>query len=175
MKEILVFILIIGISFPAYSQINSKEKEKINWLSIKEIDEKLKNEPKPVLVDLYTDWCYWCKVMDNRTYQNANVISYINEHFYAVKLNAETKDSIEWNKQYFSYNPRYKVNQFAMFVTGGKLQFPSTIIFTKVNEPVSIPGYLRTGDIESLLRYFGEEVYNKMSYPQFARGYINKW
>ena len=170
-----IFILTITIFILGFIQNKPIGKEKINWLSINEVQEKLRLNPKPVLVDLYTDWCYWCKVMDKRTYQNEKVIAYINEHFYAVKLNAETKDTISWNKQLYTYQPQYKVNQFALFATDRKLGFPSTIIFTKTDTPVSIPGYLRTGDIESILKYFGEGIYNKISFPEFLGTFKNKW
>ena len=99
----------------------------------------------------------------------------INEHFYAVKLNAETKDTISWNNQLYNYTEQYRVNQFTLFATGRQLRFPSTIIFTKKDNPVSIPGYLRTGDIESILKYFGEGIYQNMSFPQFAGSFKNKW
>ena len=81
-------------------------KEKINWLTISEVNLKLKAEKKPVLIDLYTNWCYWCKVMDKKTYNNQKVIAYINSHFYAVKVDGETKDEINWNgKKYIGIGP----------------------------------------------------------------------
>ena len=172
-KSIVAIITIIFIYGFSYNL--PKENEKINWLPINEVEAKFKLSPKPILVDLYTDWCYWCKVMDSRTYQNEKVIAYINEHFYAVKLNAETRDTISWDNKFYSYNARYKINQFTLFATKSRLQFPSTIIFTRVNDPVSIPGYLRTGDIESILKYFGEGNYNKMSFPEFSRTFKNVW
>ena len=42
-----------------------------------------------VLVDLYTDWCGWCKKMDKDTYAEASVIEKINKDFVSVKLNPE--------------------------------------------------------------------------------------
>lgn len=175
MKVKSIFILAIAVFIFGFSQNEPREKEQVNWLSTDEVQQKLKTDPKPVLVDLYTDWCYWCKVMDKRTYQNEKVIAYINQHFYAIKLNAETRDTILWNNQDYTYKTRYKVNQFTMFATGGKLRFPSTIIFTRPDDPVSIPGYLRTGDIESVLKYFGDGIYHKMSFPDFSQTFKNEW
>lgn len=175
MKGKLILIMSLALFIFGFSQKKPGDKEKINWLSMNEVQQKLKIEQKPVLVDLYTDWCYWCKVMDSRTYQNDKVIAYINQHFYAVKLNAETKDTISWNNQFYTYKTQYRVNDFTMFATGGQLRFPSTIVFTTEAKPVSIPGYLRTGDIESILKYFGEGIYNTMSFPDFSRTFKNKW
>ena len=170
-----IFILTTAILILGFTQNIPKEKQKINWLSINDANAKFKSDPKPILIDLYTDWCYWCKVMDSRTYQNEKVIAYINEHFYPVKLNAESRDTILWNKQFYTYKPEYKINLFSLFATGGKLQFPSTIFLTEPSHPLSIAGYLRTGDIEVFLKYFGEGNDSKMSFPEFAGTFKNKW
>jgi thioredoxin-related protein len=175
MKLKAIFILLIAFFIFGFNQSEIAKIDQVNWLSINEVQQKLKSNPKPVLIDLYTDWCYWCKVMDKRTYQNEKVIAYINEHFYAIKLNAETKDTLRWNNQDYTYNPLYKVNQFSMFATGGNLRFPSTIIITTGDDPVSIPGYLRTGDIEPILKYFGEGIYHRMSFPDYSRTFKNIW
>src|SRR5689334_3197011 len=91
--------------------------DKIEWLKIDEATIKLKSSGKPVLIDLYTDWCYWCKVMDKKTYTNSKVIAYINEHFYSVKLNAETKESVSWKEKLYHYNDKYQINDFALFLS----------------------------------------------------------
>ncbi len=159
------------------SAVNKPEsKEKINWLTVEEAQEQFKSEPKPVIIDLYTNWCYWCKVMDKKTYNNKNVISYINKHFYAVKVNAETKETIEWsNKKYF-YNPQNKMNDFALYVTNGQLGFPTTIIFSQLQkEPAAIPGFMTPKEMESILKYFGEENYKTQNYMEFAKTFKKTW
>jgi thioredoxin-related protein len=67
-------------------------QEKIQWLTFEEAFQKTSQEPKMVFVDVYTDWCGWCKKMDKETFMDPTVISYINENFYAIKLNAEKTD-----------------------------------------------------------------------------------
>jgi thiol-disulfide isomerase/thioredoxin len=62
----------------------------ISWLTIDEVPAKLKEQPKPILIDLYTTWCGWCKQMDHRTYSNKKVIQYLGDKFYTVRLDAET-------------------------------------------------------------------------------------
>src|SRR5674476_574025 len=69
-------------------------KEKVQWLSIAEMQVAYSKNPKPILVDVYTSWCGWCKVMDKQTYSNDKVAAYINEKYYAVKFDAESKDSV---------------------------------------------------------------------------------
>ena len=67
---------------------NTSRKEKIKWLSLGELQTAYAKNPKPIIIDVYTSWCGWCKVMDKNTYSNDKVADYINEHYYAVKFNA---------------------------------------------------------------------------------------
>jgi len=160
----------------SFTRVNDAAKEKINWLTIEEANAKLKVESKPVIIDLYTNWCYWCKVMDKKTYSNSNVISYINENFYAVKLNAESKDTVRWENKNFIYNPRNKVNDFALYVTRGQLAFPNTIIFGDLNQdPASIPGFMEPKEIEVILKYFGENMYKKKGFNEYAKNFKSTW
>jgi len=48
-----------------------------------------KQEHKYVLVDVYTDWCGWCKRLDKDVFPNAKVVSYLQKDFICVKVNAE--------------------------------------------------------------------------------------
>ena len=173
-KSILYLLSILLICTSAINMPAGKEK--INWLTLEEAQQKFEIEPKPVIIDLYTNWCYWCKVMDKKTYNNKNVVEYINKNFYAVKVNAETKETIEWrNKNYF-YNSQNKVNDFALYVTNGQLGFPSTIIFSQLQkEPAAIPGFMTPKEIESILKYFGEEVYKTKNFLQFSKTFKETW
>lgn len=170
---ITIFFIFIFSSFTNSSLIN---KEKVHWLSIEEMEAKMVAEKRPILVDLYTNWCYWCKVMDKKTYSDSKVAAYINEHFYAVKINAESKEAIKWGNRTFSYNEQNKVNDFALFVSPNELGFPTTAIFPELNlQPAAIPGYMTVKDIEPVLNYFGEGVYKSLIYNDFLNKYKNKW
>ena len=82
-------------------------KEELKWSSLEDVSVKLKQQQKLVLIDLYTDWCHWCKVMDKKTYSNQKVMAYLSEKFYTVKVNAETKNSLTWANKTFTYNSNY--------------------------------------------------------------------
>ena len=75
----------------------------VKWMSITDALEKVKTQPKPIIMDFYTDWCGWCKRMMQTTYANPSLAQYINANFYPVKFNAETKDTIEYLGQ--KYGP----------------------------------------------------------------------
>lgn len=171
-----VFILFACFFLFSYAKDRPTAIEKINWLSIEEAQLKVKTDPKPVLIDLYTNWCYWCKVMDKKTYNNTKVIAYINEHFYAVKLNAETKETVEWGNKDYQYNSQNKVNDFTLYVTNGQLGFPTTVIFPEIQkDPAAIPGFMQPREIETVLKYFGEESYRTQNFKEFSANFKATW
>ena len=71
----------------------STKEQRLKW--IKQANYNLFNlASEKVFIDLYTNWCGWCKRMDATTFSNQEIANYLNQNFYAVKLDAETKKSI---------------------------------------------------------------------------------
>ncbi len=66
-----------------------KPSKNLVWLDFESGYKKAVAENKIILVDMYTNWCYWCKVMDRETYTDSAIIAEINTHFVAVKMNPE--------------------------------------------------------------------------------------
>jgi thioredoxin-related protein len=171
---LITIILFSAISFSSFQQ--KKEKQKLNWLTLAEVEEKLKKEPRPVLIDLYTDWCGWCKVMDRKTYANQNVIKYLNEKFYVVKLNAETKAELMWKGKAYNYNTSYKTNDLAISLTNGELSYPTTIFLPADNSaPQTIAGMIEVKDMELITKYFGENKYGTVSFDDYAKNFKHSW
>ena len=165
-----VVILLVTASFmqPA--------KEKIQWLTMAEMQAAYSKNPKPILVDVYTSWCGWCKVMDKQTYSNDKVAAYINEKYYAVKFDAESKDSVEWNGKKYGYNERYKVNDVAMYLLFGELSYPSTVFLPTLDaRPAPLAGYLKPKELESPLKFFGDGVYKTKNFPEFMKAFKGGW
>ena len=50
---------------------------------------KAKDKDLPIMIDVYTDWCSWCKELDQNTYANKEVIDAAKK-MVSVKLNPET-------------------------------------------------------------------------------------
>jgi thioredoxin-related protein len=151
-------------------------KEKINWISLSDAEKSFKAEKKTVLIDLYTDWCGWCKVMDKKTYSDPEVVKYINEHFLPVKLDAETREKITWLGKEYNYQPSSSMNAYAVYLTRGNLSFPTTVfIHASQPEPMAVPGFLKPGDIESLLKYFGDGHFGKTPFDVYMKNFAGSW
>ena len=149
--------------------------EKVKWMTLDEVAVSLQKEKRPVLIDLYTDWCGWCKVMDKKTYTNKNVASYVGQKFYAVKLDAEGRKDITWNGKTYSFNKGYKTNDFAIYLTNGQLSYPTTVVIPVNAEPQAIPGYLAPNEFELIARYFGEGHFGKTNFDEYQKKFQSSW
>jgi uncharacterized protein YyaL (SSP411 family) len=152
------------------------QKEKIEWLTISEMQAAYKKEPRPILLDMYTSWCGWCKVMDKETYSNNKVAAYINEKYYAVKFDAESKDSVEWNGKKYGYNATNKVNDLAVYLMFGQMSYPTTIFLSALDaRPAPLAGYLKPKELESPLKFFGDGAYKTKNFPEFMKSFSSSW
>ena len=175
MQKVTVFFIAL-ITFISIASFTVKKKEKVQWLTVSELQAAYAKNPKPVLVDVYTSWCGWCKVMDRETYAKDDVAAYINEKYYAVKLDAESKESFEWNGKKYEYKPEYKSNELALYLLYGQLSFPTTVFLSAIDaQPAPIPGYLKPNEIEAPLKFFGDGIYKTKNYPEFMNGFKASW
>ena len=125
-------IAIVSMSFvyATYKKFPAEEKvDKIAWMTFEEAVEANKKAPKKMVIDMYTSWCGWCKVMDRETFTDPDVIEYINKHFYAVKFDAEQKEPIEFQgKTYEFVNAgRRGIHTLAYSLMQGKASYPSFV------------------------------------------------
>ncbi|MBC7850685.1 MAG: DUF255 domain-containing protein [Chitinophagaceae bacterium] len=172
--KVLFLLALVPVLFSSRKAANESSKTK--WLTLAQVTDSLKSEKRPVLIDLYTDWCGWCKVMDKKTYANRNVGDYLSKKFYSVKVDAESKDQITWKGKTYSFNPQYRTNDFALYLTRGQLSYPTTIIIpTDGSEPQAIPGYLEPKDFEMIAKYFGEGHFGKISFDSYQRSFKSSW
>ncbi|NOZ35849.1 MAG: thioredoxin family protein [Chlorobi bacterium] len=145
------------------------EPSPIKWLTIEQADSLFDKNPKPILIDVYTDWCGWCKYMMKTTFANKSIASYINTNFYPVRFNAETFDTVTYRGKIY-INPGVGVkskHDFAKFLLNGRFSFPTIVYIDRKRNLYQIPGYLEIKDIEPLLVYFSEDITVNASYDDW--------
>ena len=165
-------ILILSVVF----SFTNSPPPKVKWMDLKEMQEAYAKEPRPILIDMYTSWCGWCKVMDKKTYTNENVVAYINKKFYAVKFNAESKATLSFLGKDYAYNKKEKIHELAKKLAGYEVGFPSTILLSKPEAPPAvISGYMIPSEMEAPLKYFGSNANEKQSFIEFEKALKKEW
>lgn len=181
MKQLVILLgFIITAGQLACAGPNPKEGDKkadeIHWMTLAQAEQKMKEQPRKVLVDVYTGWCGWCKVMDKKTYTNPRLIQYVNENFYAVKFDAEQKSTFTFMGKEWKYQPENRVNAFAIDLLHGKLSYPTTVIMEEnFKSAQPIPGYLEVPVMEGILKYFGENNYLHTTWNVFQASFKPEW
>ena len=152
------------------------KKANINWLTWDEAGQKSQVEKRKFMVDLYTDWCGWCKKMDAATFEQEYISKYVNENYYPVKFNAEMKEDVIFKGKTYSFVPNGMrgYHQLAVEITKGRLGYP-TVVFLDENMEViqAISGYKGPEEFEKILSYFAQDYHKKMSWEKFQQSYGN--
>ena len=144
------------------------------WLTWEEMQVMQKREARKVLIDVYTDWCGWCKRMDKNTFQKADIARYVNNNYYAVKFDAEYKDDITFNGVNYSYvkSGRKGHHELAALILKGRLSFPTVVFLDegmKVIQP--IPGYQDPKSMELIVTYFARDYYKDTPWKKYTNMY----
>lgn len=156
---------------PSFSIAQEKKSDAaIAWLSFEDAVEQNNKAPKKIFIDMYTEWCGWCKRMDKTTFQDPAVSAYMNKHFYAVKFDAERKDSILFKDQYFKFKPEYKSNELAAIMMNGQMSYPTSVYIDSLSNLIGpVPGYLTAEQFMPVLKYFAEDIYLTTKWDDYVK------
>ena len=135
----LAVILFALLAFSPFS-LDFAAKEKIEWVDFSELPEKLREERRPLMVFIHTDWCKFCKLQANNTFTKTEVVKRLNEKYYCLQLDAESKEQIKFlNRVYHPQSIGYHSLAEMLGKEGGELSFPTTVM---LNESFQLEGRL---------------------------------
>jgi thioredoxin-related protein len=181
--------LILSLLFvPLYlgAQTPAPTAKTIQWLSVEEAQAKAKKVPKPLFMDVYTQWCGPCKMLDRNTFSDPKLAEYVNKNFYAVKFDAESGAPVTWKGQKLE-NPDYNAAMtggrngthhltYAIANVNGRIAYPTIVYLdSELNVLAPVQGYMTPQQMEPILTYFGEGHYKTQDYQAFMAGFKAKW
>lgn len=167
---ILKSIIVAGILLFSVKLSHAQETRKITWMSFNEAVEKNKKEPRKIFIDLYTHWCGWCKRMDATTFEDDAIAKYMNDKFYNVKFDAETKDTVKFKENIFVFKPEYKANEFAVSLLNGKMGYPSFVFLDEqLNLLGPLSGYQTPEQLSPVLNFFGNDTYKTKTWEEYVK------
>ena len=143
----------------------------IEWLTFEQAIEKSKIEPRPIFVDVYTDWCGWCKKMDRDTFQNPKVVAYMNKQYYCIKYNAEGREDVVFPNK--TYKSNGKTHDLALELLDRQMSYPSVVYMDKTFAKIqAVPGYRAPDEFLKITKFMGEEIYKKQTWQHYDTTYV---
>ncbi len=167
--SIFLFIVILPI------WISAQEHEKVQWLDLDEAIALQREEPRKLFIDVYTDWCGWCKKMDKTTFQDTAIVTMLNEKFYPVKFDAESAHPVRFAGQvYKNPNPgaRRSTHKLTYALLGKKVSYPSYAFYDENYRRITVvKGYVQTENLLPLLNFIGKGIYHNKEWQEF----LSEW
>lgn len=141
---------------------DKEKKDALKWHTFDQGMDVAKKEKKMLVVDFYTDWCHWCKVMDKETYGNQEVIDFVKENAIVAKINAETNEKFKFREA------EYSGRELAMMF--GVKGFPTTVFMSHEGELItSVSGFIPAEKFQIILKYLSGNWYEKMEFDEFVK------
>ena len=179
-KPLCILFLAVGVFVASSFVIKPRPQPEaggIKWMTWKEMQEAQKKEHRKVFVDVYTGWCGWCKRMDASTFKDPVIVKFVNDNFYAIKFDAETRENINFRGKDYKYIAQgmQGYNELAAEILNNQMSYPTSVYFDEnLDEIFPVPGYQETKVFETVLNYVSSNSYKTSKYDDFQKGFTAK-
>jgi len=181
MKKYLVFVFAVMMVWQTRAQQVAEAKTSpVKWITFEEAVEKSKTEKRKIFIDVYTDWCGWCKVMDKNTFTDPEIAKLLNEKYYAVKFDAEQTADVIFRGTTFKFVPfgNKGAHQLAMALLNNQLSYPNFVFLDEdfriipiFENSTSVPGYRKPEEFHIFLSFVGGDYFKKTNIQEYQKEY----
>jgi thioredoxin-related protein len=171
-------VLLIAMVGSVWAQ--EKTESIVKWMTFEEAVEKSKTEKRKIFIDVYTDWCGWCKVMDKNTFTDPKIAALLNEKYYPVKFDAEQTADVVFKGTTFKFVPygNKGAHQLAMALLNNQMSYPNFVfldeefrIIPLIQGYQSLPGYRKPEDFHIFVSYVSGDFYKTKQLQDYQKEY----
>jgi thioredoxin-related protein len=157
-----VLSMLFFLPLPILFAQTNEELESLRWYQWTEGVVATQASGKYMLVDVYTDWCGWCKKMDRTVYGHPRVQQLLAANFIPIKLNAESTNLIT------NGTNQYTEQEWAKML--GVTSYPTILVYNKQFQLVSrFSGYKEPERFIRYLKYICEKYYTQYSFQEYLK------
>lgn len=182
MKKYLVFVFAVL----TFMHVKAQQPEvaaaatPVKWMSFEEAVEKSKTEKRKIFIDVYTDWCGWCKVMDKNTFTDPQIAKLLNEKYYPVKFDAEQTGDVVFRGTTFKFVPfgNKGAHQLAMALLNNQMSYPNFVFLDEefrivpiFDNSTSVPGYRKPEEFHVFLSFVAGDFFKKTNVQEYQKEY----
>lgn len=167
MKKLLSLAFFIGFGLSTLSA----QEETIKWLTFEEAAALAEaGSTKKFFIDVYTDWCGWCKKMDKETFNDPKVRAYMLANYHMVKFNGEQEEPITYKGETYSLvgSGRSVYHELAYALLQGNLSYPTVVFMNEKFEVLTpLAGYYPATPFLKIATFFGDSLFETMTWKDY--------
>ncbi len=141
----------------------------IHWITMNEMLEKQKIQPRKVFIDIYNNYNIAQTIMRLKIYNDRQIANYMNRNFYNVTVPLTSKEEFTIKGvKYKNSGAPLNYNQFAVAVLNGKMKFPAFVILDKkFNLLNRTQAFVLKKNFFDIIRFYGDDDFKTQTYKQY--------
>lgn len=182
MKKYFLLLLVSGLlGANVHGQVAKvSEGTAVKWMTFEEAVKRSETEKRKIFIDVYTDWCGWCKVMDKNTFTDSKIAKLLNEEFYPVKFDAEQTADVVFRGNTFKFVPygNKGSHQLAMALLNNQMSYPNFVFLDEefrivpiIEGYTSLPGYRKPEEFHIFVNFVSGDFYKKVAFQDYQKEY----
>ena len=157
-----IFYIFIFVLFVTSGLIAEDKIKEMKWRKYDTGLTEAKKLKKKILVDVYTDWCKWCKKLDAEVYTEAKVAKYLDQQYIPVKINAESDEKVTYDGK--------KITEAELAARLGVSGYPTIIFLDTEGKYINkLASFVSADRFLPIMQYIGDDHYKKISWEEYQK------